>query len=104
MGRVSSTGLSASRSSGDTRRRRVRFNWRHLSPLPLLILVFTALFPLGLLLVNTFKADFDIKANAFSLPDHLHWENFANAWNEASYGPAFRNSIIVTGATVTLVC
>ncbi len=70
----------------------------------LLVLAFTALSPLALLLVNSIKSDSAIKANAFTLPDGWHWENFAHAWSEANYGPAFRNSIIVTGATVVLVC
>lgn len=76
--------------------------WR--KHVPLVLLAFTALFPLALLLANSVKSDAAIKANAFTLPDGLHWENFVNAWNEASYGPAFRNSIIVSGATVVLVC
>jgi raffinose/stachyose/melibiose transport system permease protein len=72
--------------------------------LPLLLLTCTALFPLVLLLVNSVKSNFAIQANAFTLPDGLHWENFANAWRSADYTPAFRNSIIVTGGTVFLVC
>lgn len=72
--------------------------------LVLLVLALTALFPLGLLLLNSIKSDAAIKANAFTLPDGWHWENFANAWTEASYAPAFRNSILVTGTTVLLVC
>ena len=72
--------------------------------LPLLVLTCTALFPLALLLMNSIKADFAIKADAFSLPDSLHLENFSNAWSEAGYTIAFRNSIIVAGGTVFLVC
>jgi raffinose/stachyose/melibiose transport system permease protein len=72
--------------------------------LVLLLLALTALFPLGLLLMNSIKSDAAIKADAFSWPDGWHWENFANAWSEASYGPAFRNSIIVTACTILLVC
>jgi raffinose/stachyose/melibiose transport system permease protein len=101
---MSSPGVAVSQPRKTDRPHRGRLAGRHLVHLPLLALVLLALFPLGLLLVNTFKSDFDIKANAFTLPDHLHWENFANAWNEANYGPAFRNSIIVTGVTVALVC
>lgn len=72
--------------------------------LPLWVLALTALFPLALLLINTFKSDAAIKVNAFTWPDGWHWENFADAWNSANYGPAFVNSIIVTVSTVTLVC
>lgn len=72
--------------------------------LVLLVLAATALFPLGLLLMNSIKSDAAIKANAFSWPDGWHWENFANAWTEASYAPAFRNSIVVTACTIALVC
>jgi len=72
--------------------------------LPLWMLALTALFPLALLLINTFKSDAAIKVNAFTWPDGWHWENFADAWNSANYGPAFVNSIIVTVSTVTCVC
>jgi raffinose/stachyose/melibiose transport system permease protein len=101
---MSSPGLVASQPTTNSRSPRSGFARRHLLHLPLLLLVLTALFPLGLLFINTFKSDSAIKANAFTLPDYLHWENFANAWNEANYGPAFRNSIIVTSITVALVC
>lgn len=70
----------------------------------LLVLAFTAVFPIGLLLMNSIKSDTAIKVNAFSLPDGWHWENFSSAWNQADYTPAFKNSIIVTSGTVFLVC
>jgi raffinose/stachyose/melibiose transport system permease protein len=72
--------------------------------LPLLLLACTALFPLGLLFMNSIKSDFAIKADAFSLPESLHFENFSNAWAAAGYTLAFRNSIVVAGGTVFLVC
>ncbi len=92
-------------SSVEQTHRRRSLPWGHLLiHLPLLLLTCTALFPLALLLVNSVKSNFAIQANAFALPGALHWENFVNAWNDAGYTVAFRNSIIVTSGTVFLVC
>jgi raffinose/stachyose/melibiose transport system permease protein len=71
---------------------------------PLLLLVIVTLAPLYVLFVNSVKTDFDIKADPLGLPATIHLDNFVAAWNTAGYTTAFRNSIIVTGATVLIVC
>jgi raffinose/stachyose/melibiose transport system permease protein len=71
---------------------------------PLLLLVVATLAPLYVLFVNSVKTDFDIKADPLGLPATIHLDNFVAAWNTAGYTTAFRNSIIVTGATVLIVC
>lgn len=92
------------RARGEPRAPRAGLSAAALKHIPLVALAATALFPLVLLLVNSIKSDAAIKANAFTLPDGLHLENFVNAWTAAGYTPAFINSIIVTAATVVAVC
>jgi raffinose/stachyose/melibiose transport system permease protein len=72
--------------------------------LPLLLLVVATLAPLFVLFVNSVKTDMDIKADPLGLPNSIQWGNFVAAWNTAGYTIAFRNSLIVSGATVLIVC
>ncbi|GCE29680.1 sugar ABC transporter permease [Dictyobacter alpinus] len=37
------------------------------------------------------------------IPKEFHWENFVNAWNEASFGQYFFNTIVITVLTVVAV-
>ncbi len=83
------------------RRKRFKLDLPHI---PLLILLFTALAPLYILIINSLKSDLEIKAHPFSLPTALHWENFTHAWQVAHYSVAFRNSIIVCALTIFVVC
>lgn len=72
--------------------------------LPLLLLVVATLAPLFVLFVNSVKTDMDIKADPLGLPSSIQWGNFVAAWNTAGYTLAFRNSLIVSGSTVLIVC
>jgi raffinose/stachyose/melibiose transport system permease protein len=85
-----------------TSSRRVSIAW--LVHVPLVGLVVVTLLPLFLLFVNSVKTDLDIKADPLGLPSSIHLENFVDAWNTAGYTLAFRNSLIVTFATVVIVC
>ena len=44
---------------------------------------------------------FDQGLNIF--PRQIEWSNYPNAWNEASFGQFFGNTVIVAGSTVLLV-
>lgn len=72
--------------------------------LPLALLVLFSLFPVGLLVLNAFKSDVEIKGSPLGLPSRLHPENFADAWNAAKYGQAFGNSLLISLTTVVGVC
>lgn len=72
--------------------------------LPLLVLALYALTPLALLVVNAFRSDEEIKQSPIGLPDVWHLDNFVNAWNTAGYTLAFRNSTIISGCTVLIIC
>ena len=92
----------STRTTPIARRHRASLVW--LVHAPLLLLVVVTLAPLYVLFVNSVKTDFDIKSDPLGLPATIHLDNFVAAWNTAGYTTAFRNSIIVTGATVLIVC
>ena len=92
----------STRTAPIERRHRASLVW--FVHVPLLLLVVATLAPLYVLFVNAVKTDFDIKADPLGLPATIHLDNFVAAWNTAGYTSAFRNSIIVTGATVLIVC
>jgi raffinose/stachyose/melibiose transport system permease protein len=75
-----------------------------LTQVPLIVLALYALVPLCLLLLNSFRSDDQIKQTPVGFPTVWHFDNFVNAWNTAGYTLAFRNSIIVSGCTIAIVC
>lgn len=68
------------------------------------VLVIFTLAPVMLLILNSLKSSTEVWINIFGLPRVARWNNFVDAWRIANYNLAFRNSILVTGATVGLVC
>ncbi|MFG2890804.1 carbohydrate ABC transporter permease [Streptomyces sp. NPDC048248] len=56
--------------------------------------------PLVWVLWSSFKSSGDILTTPWSLPDTLHFENWANAWNKAKIGSFFLNTLIVVGGSV----
>ncbi|HVY50905.1 MAG TPA: carbohydrate ABC transporter permease [Devosia sp.] len=63
-----------------------------------------ALFPIGLLLINSVKPAAAIVVSPLSLPTTIHWENFAHAWHDAHFSQTFVNSAVLTALTIVLVC
>jgi raffinose/stachyose/melibiose transport system permease protein len=68
------------------------------------LFAFIALFPIALLVLNSLKPAAAIVQSPLALPDHIRWQNFANAWNHAKFSKTFINSLIVSGTTIVLVC
>lgn len=79
-------------------------NTRLFAALVLGVGVFTALFPIVLMLLNALKSSPEIVTNPLALPSSPQWRNFVNAWNDAHLGTSFLNSLLVTGLTIVLVC
>ncbi|QGQ98350.1 carbohydrate ABC transporter permease [Paenibacillus psychroresistens] len=79
----------------------MKFNWRHI---PLSLVAIYSLFPMVLLVLNSFKQKTEIITNPLGFP--LHWtiDNFLKAWDKGDYSTAYLNTIIVTGITVLLTC
>ncbi|GAA3132335.1 carbohydrate ABC transporter permease [Streptosporangium carneum] len=58
--------------------------------------------PLLWAVISSFKSDPEIVADPWSLPKALRWENFARAWDAASIGTYFGNTVLVVGGGVAL--
>ena len=52
--------------------------------------------PLGWTIVQSFKTTQEFFGDVWALPASLHFENYINAWEKASMGQYFLNSIFVT--------
>jgi len=66
--------------------------------------LFTALFPIALLVLNSLKSAPEIIQNPLALPDAFRFDNFSRAWKDAKFGTTFQNSALLTALTIVLVC
>ena len=69
----------------------------------ILLLCITIIFPLFLVVINSFKSSSDIMRNPLSLPTSLDFGNFARAWELGNFGNGFLNSIKLSFTTVIVV-
>lgn len=69
----------------------------------LILLVFTALFPIALVVLNSFKPHVAIVANPLSWPESFIPVNYSRAWSYAKFGIGFKNSIILAACTIVIV-
>ena len=69
----------------------------------LIILAVICLFPIFLVLINSFKENAEIVRNPLSLPDIIHLENYIQAWTTGKFAKVFLNSVKLTGCTVIIV-
>lgn len=65
---------------------------------------FVSLFPIALMLLNSFKPAAEIIQNPLSWPEIYRWDNFIRAWQDANFSQTFLNSMILTIITIILVC
>ena len=63
----------------------------------LIILAVICLFPIFLVLINSFKENAEIVRNPLSLPDIIHLENYIQAWTTGKFAKGFLNSVKLTG-------
>jgi ABC-type glycerol-3-phosphate transport system permease component len=62
------------------------------------------MYPFLWMLGSSLKTDADFFDQGLSIfPRQIEWSNYPNAWNEASFGQFFGNTVIVAGSTVILV-
>jgi len=54
-------------------------------------------------LLSSLKETKQILSDPFSLPDRLHWENYANAWTGSGIGRYFLNTVIIVVTATFLV-
>lgn len=66
----------------------------------LLIMAVISLFPLFLVLINSFKSHAEILANPLSLPTELNLSNYIYTWQVGKFGEGFLNSLKLTGTAI----
>jgi raffinose/stachyose/melibiose transport system permease protein len=69
----------------------------------LIFFALTALLPLSLVLINSFKKHADIVRNPLALPRVWDFSNYATAWKTGKFAVGFTNSFILSGFTILVV-
>jgi len=69
----------------------------------LLLNAVLVLAPMVIMGLSAFKSTREIFQNPFGLPGVWRWENFARVWVEARFALYFRNSVLVTIASIAIV-
>jgi len=60
--------------------------------------------PLLWVVMTSFKSTKEVLSGSpLALPSTLHWENYANAWEQAGIGLWFGNTVIVVGSALVIV-
>lgn len=67
------------------------------------VLCLAYLFPIYIVLVNSFKNRAELYKNMLALPKSMSFEYFAKAMNKMSFLGAFRNSFVVTIISITVI-
>lgn len=65
---------------------------------------FVVLFPLALMIVNSFKTNFELFTNPLGLPAKFNWQVYPKVWHNGQLGTAMWNSIVISGLTVVSIC
>src|SRR5207248_913320 len=98
------SGAVADTTDGGSRvmpQRRLRL--RSLLPYPFLFAGGVVMFlPLYMMLVTSFKSTVEFFADPFGLPHSFSLENYANVWFQGQMNLFFKNSVIISSATVAL--
>ena len=66
----------------------------------LLILAIISMFPLLLVLMNSFKTHAEIARNPLSFPTTFNLDNYIYTWQAGNFGRGFVNSLKLTGSAV----
>ena len=66
----------------------------------LILLAIISLFPLLLVLMNSFKTHAEIARNPLSLPTSFSLDNYIYTWQVGNFGEGFANSLKVTGTAI----
>ena len=71
--------------------------------LVLLVLVVICLFPIVMVVLNSFKTNQEIVSNPLAIPSVLHLENYISAWKYGEFARGFINSIKLSGCTILVI-
>lgn len=69
----------------------------------LLLLAFVNLYPIGIMILSSFKSTREIFLKPFSLPAVWRWQNYVSAWQRADFATYFKNSILVTAVSIASI-
>ncbi len=86
--------------------KKIRFSGRLMKIVIYLVLSLLALciaVPVAWVFMASIKGDSEFYGNPWALPQGIHLENFANAWNEARMGEFFLNSVFVTVLAIVIL-
>ena len=61
------------------------------------------LFPIYIVIVNSFKGRSEIYDNILALPTKVSWEYYLTAMGKMNFGNAVKNSVIVTGVSIVFI-
>ena len=59
-------------------------------------------YPFIIIIITAFKSNAEVFQNPIGLPRHLTFENFITSWRQAGFTGLFRNSIFLTGASMSV--
>lgn len=66
------------------------------------VLAFISLFPIALIMLNSFKSHQEILKSPLSLPSTISFANYVKTWVSGEFGGAFLNSIKLTSVSIIL--
>lgn len=66
------------------------------------VLAFISLFPIALIILNSFKSHQEILKNPLALPSAFSFANYVKTWVSGEFGGAFLNSIKLTSVSIIL--
>jgi ABC-type sugar transport system, permease component len=72
----------------------------HLLEFFLIIAALLFIYPLFLVIINSFKSFAEVMTDVVSLPTNLHWENYLKVIDLMNYPKLFLNTLIITGLGV----
>ncbi|HET9001398.1 MAG TPA: carbohydrate ABC transporter permease [bacterium] len=85
------------------RTRFLRMGGAALAQTVLLVNTLLVLLPMVFMVLSSFKTTREIFQRPFSLPPTLVWQNYSAVWQAAHFSLYFRNSVIVTAASMVLI-
>lgn len=83
--------------------RKEGFGWKIARDVLLICGLFLILFPLFLVLINSFKSLEEAGRNFFALPSSFNTENFRRLFENNNYWVFVKNSLIISAVSVTLI-
>lgn len=69
----------------------------------LIVLAITIIVPVAWVFMASVKENVEFYGNPWTLPQGLHWQNFADAWTKAKMGEYMLTSVVVTALSLAVL-